>query len=74
MARKTGKTRVTLKRKNKNRTRTKRSKRYRKYRGGCNDCLVTNPLKQWMNGGANPEQVSNDIYHYKTDPYFYSSS
>jgi hypothetical protein len=73
MPRKNGKTRVRPKRKNKNRTKSKRGKRYGKYRGGCKDCLGTNPVKQWISGG-NPEQVSNDIYNYKTDPYFYASS
>lgn len=49
--------------------------RGRRYRGGCNDsaCLSTSLSKPWISGGAHPEQISKDIYNYKTDPYFYSS-
>ena len=64
--------------------RSNRSRSYksRRYRGGCeNDsCALSGsmpskaPLWTSSGGGILPEQISNDIYGYGTDPKFYSAS
>lgn len=60
------------KNKNKNSYKSKRSKS-RKYRGGCKNCANSTP-GTWtstgpmpMHGGANPEQISKDIYTHVTN-------
>jgi hypothetical protein len=69
----------TGKRKGKKYGRTRKN-RSRRYRGGCEKCTGSEPSGAglWtsgpIRGGTNPEQISKDIYNYKTDPYFYSSS
>lgn len=54
----------------KNSYKSKRSKS-RKYRGGCKNC-ANSPPGTWtstgpMHGGANPEQISKDIYTHVTN-------
>jgi hypothetical protein len=46
-----------------------------RYRGGCEKCTQAAESNLWTNpivhGGS---QINQDIYNYKTDPYFYSSA
>jgi hypothetical protein len=58
-----------------------RKNRSRRYRGGCEKCTGSEPsgASLWSSSGpmvrgGSHEQISQDIYNYKTDPYFYSSS
>ena len=78
------KIRKTGKGKGKKYTRSNRknkSRRYGRYRGGCEKCnsgAEPSGASLWSSSGpmvrGGSEQISEDIYNYKTDPYFYSSS
>jgi len=63
--------------KKRSRVRKSRKNKSRRYRGGCEKC---NQVSQslWSSSGpmvrGGSQQINEDIYNYKTDPYFYSSS
>jgi len=78
MPRKTGK---RGKKSGRVRMRKSRKNSSRRYRGGCEKCTGSEPsgASLWSSSGpmvrgGSHEQISQDIYNYKTDPYFYSSS
>ncbi len=64
-----------------------RSRKYRKLRGGCENCTDyhgsgspapqwTQGSQTWFKGGSNEQtqMISNDIFKHSTDPSFYSST
>lgn len=52
-----------------------RKNKSRRYRGGCETCKQASQ-SLWSSSGPirGGSQINEDIYNYKTDPYFYSSS
>lgn len=59
--------------KNKRKTGRKGVRKSRRYRGGCEKCTQSaEHLWGDIRGGSN--QINDDIYNYRTDPYFYSSA
>jgi len=78
---KTGKAK-TGKGKSSNRlSKSRKNRSRRRYRGGCEKCTqaadsIPSGSSLWSSSGSihGGSQINQDIYNYKTDPYFYSSA